>query len=149
MKWYLCGPMRGYAQFNFPLFHSAAAYLRDRGYEIINPAEEDSDAVQKEALASTTGQLVDGNIAGETVGEILARDVRLVFDLVGGIIFLPNWHKSTGAKLEAIVGLLCDHKFAMYVPTGDNNRVYDVDSLSILEKVYDNIASKHLAAIAV
>lgn len=148
MKWYLAGPMRGYAQFNFPLFHSASAYLRDKGYEIINPAEEDSDAVQQEAMASITGELVDGNIAGETAGEILARDVKIVFDRVGGIIFLPNWHRSTGAKLEAIVGLLSDHKFALYSPNVDN-RIHDLDPLYVLEKVYDSIASKHLAAIAI
>lgn len=115
MRYYLAGPMTGIPQFNFPLFHKAAAELRANGYDIVSPAELDSPAVAKAAMASTDGALGSGVIAGETWGEILARDVQVVADKVDGVVFLPNWHKSRGAKLEAFVGLLTGKVFGWYV----------------------------------
>jgi hypothetical protein len=111
--------MTGYPQFNFPLFHMASAKLRAAGFAIISPAEMDSPAVQTAAIASADGKLdAQGKIAGETWGEILARDVRIVADQVQGLIFLPKWFDSKGAKLEAFTALLCGHKFGIYT---DNN----------------------------
>jgi hypothetical protein len=120
MKWYLAGPMSGIPQFNFPAFIDAAVALRARGYEIVSPAELDSSEVQVAAMASPTGELdAEAKIAGETWGQILARDVQIVSDEVQGIIFLPNWQKSRGARLEAFVGLLCGHQFSeFYEPDG-------------------------------
>lgn len=107
MKLYLAGPMTGYPQFNFPLFHSAAADLRARGLDIHSPAEHDTPAVQAAAIASTDGSLdANGKIAGETWGDILAKDVKVVADQVDGIVFLPFWENSKGARLEAYVALL-------------------------------------------
>jgi hypothetical protein len=107
MRYYLAGPMTGIPQFNFPAFHAAAAALRAKGYEIVSPAEMDSPSVQVAAVASTDGKLdAQGKIAGETWGEILARDVQVIADTVRGIVFLPGWTDSRGARLEATVGLL-------------------------------------------
>ncbi len=104
---YLAGPMSGRPQFNFPVFHEAADSLRRWGYDIVSPAEIDSPEVQAAAMASPDGKLDDaGKIAGETWGDILARDVKLIADGVSGIVFLPGWTTSRGAKLEAFVALL-------------------------------------------
>ena len=113
-KWYLAGPMTGIPQFNFPAFKKAATTLRIAGFNIISPHETDSPAVQAAAWASSDGKLIAGVIAGETWGQILARDVELVADKVGGIVFLPDWTTSRGALLEAFVGLLCGRMFAVY-----------------------------------
>ena len=106
--YYLAGPMRGFPQYNMPMFRRVAARLRKDGYDIVSPAELDSAAIQAEALKSSTGAECDvnGKIGGETAGEILARDVRVIHDKVQGIIFLPGWERSRGARLEAFVGLL-------------------------------------------
>jgi hypothetical protein len=116
-RYYIAGPMTGIPQFNFPLFHAAAAALRAAGHEIVSPAEQDSPAVQVAAMASTDGALdADGKVAGETWGDILAKDVKLVADGIDGIIFLPDWHLSRGARLEAFVALLSGkHQFGYYV----------------------------------
>lgn len=114
MKCYLAGPMTGIPQFNFPAFDRACDDLRSLGYEIISPHEQDSAAVQAAARASLTGALMEGKIAGETWGRILARDVRLVADEVEGIVFLPGWENSNGALLESLVGLLCGKEFIQY-----------------------------------
>ncbi len=105
---YLAGPMSGYPQFNIPLFDRVSRILRlgNPAWAIISPAELDSDAVRTAALASKDGILIDNKIAGETWGDILARDVRIVANECDGIIFLPGWVKSRGARLEATVGLL-------------------------------------------
>lgn len=113
-KFYLAGPMSNIPQFNFPAFHAAAADLRARGYDIISPAEQDSPAVQAAAMKSPDGKLLEGKVAGESWGQILARDVQIVADQVDGIILLPGWEKSRGARLECFVGLLCSKRFYTY-----------------------------------
>jgi hypothetical protein len=107
--------MTGIPYFNIPAFEAATAVLRNAGFEVVSPAEEDSEAVKAEARTSTTGELVDGKVGGETWGDILARDVKLLADGgIHGIVFLPDWIKSKGAKLEATVGLLAGFTFWEY-----------------------------------
>lgn len=117
-KYYLTGPMSGIPQFNFPAFHAAAAVLRAVGWDIVSPAEEDTDAVKKEAIVSPDGAMgEDGKIGGETWGDMLARDVKLVADGVAGLILLPGWENSRGAKLECYTGVLCKKEFWLYWDT--------------------------------
>ncbi len=115
-KLYLAGKMTGVPQFNFPAFHKAAAILRAADYDIVSPAEMDSDAVKAVAAVSTDGALdATGKVAGETWGQILARDVQVIADTVDGIVFLPDWWESRGARLEAFVALLTSKKqFGLY-----------------------------------
>jgi hypothetical protein len=101
-KLYVAGPMTGLPQFNFPAFDRAARLLRGDGFEVISPAELDSPAVRAAALASP-----DGKLGGETWGDMLARDVKLIADEVEAIVVLPGWSKSRGARLEVFVALLC------------------------------------------
>lgn len=105
MRVYLAGPMSGYPQFNFPLFYAAAASLREQGFDVVSPAEMDAEVgIDKQAMAST-----DGDVAKltHTWGDLLARDVKLIADGgIQGIVFLPDWNKSRGARLEASVGML-------------------------------------------
>lgn len=107
-RYYLAGPMRGIPQYNFPMFRRVAAALRTIGYDVISPAELDSPQIRAEAMRSSDGMECDrsGRIGGETAGEILARDVRILHDHAAGIVFLPGWEQSRGARLEAFVGLL-------------------------------------------
>ena len=98
LKWYLAGPMTGYYQQNFPLFDRVAKELREQDYDIVSPAELDSPKERKIALANKRSKC--------TWGDFLARDVKIIADQVQGIIFLPGWSKSRGARLEATVGLL-------------------------------------------
>ncbi len=112
-RWYLAGPMSGYPQFNFPMFDAVAKGLRSLGFDVISPAELDDPQTRLEALASS-----DGNPIGVhgTWGDFLARDVKIVADQVQGIILLPHWEKSRGARLEAFVGILCGHEFKTVCP---------------------------------
>ena len=113
MKWYLAGPMSGIAQFNIPAFDEAVKRLREFGYDVTSPAELDSDEIREAALASKTGKPED-IVRIETWGSMLSRDVRLIADEMDGVIFLPDWELSRGARLEAYVGLLTGKQFALY-----------------------------------
>jgi hypothetical protein len=117
MKVYVAGPMSNLPQFNFPAFYDAAAELRSQGFEVVSPAELDDSEDNGAALKSPDGDMRDVAIK-KTWGDFLARDVKLLADTgIEGIVFLPDWHKSKGAKLEAYVGLLQQFKFWTYDPT--------------------------------
>lgn len=94
MKLYLAGPMRGIKDFNFPLFHHVASELRKwtDPHLVVSPAEAD----EAEGFDPTSN---DGAIADYTRREMLGRDMKLLAGCEG-IVMLPGWSKSGGAKLE-------------------------------------------------
>jgi hypothetical protein len=106
---YVAGPMTGYPQFNFPAFDAATRVLRDRGYDVVSPHELDSPTHRKAAEASPDGDVGAYGVAtGETWGDLLARDVKLLADDgIREVRVLPGWQHSRGARLETFVGYLC------------------------------------------
>lgn len=101
MKVYLAGPMTGRPQFNFPAFDAAAAELRERGIEVVSPAEMDSPEVREAALASPDG--APDSAPGEWA-DFLARDIQMVCDpSVEAVVVLPGWEASKGATFETDV----------------------------------------------
>lgn len=77
---YIAGPMTGIPELNFPAFHSAAAQLRSKGFEVINPAEINADPS-----------------AGWT--DCMRADIRELVTC-DAVYFLPGFDKSRGAQLE-------------------------------------------------
>jgi hypothetical protein len=111
-KIYLAGPMSGIPQFNFPAFYAAAAVLRNLEFDVVSPAEMDDAEDAGAAMKSVDGSMHSHH---KTWGDFLARDVKMLADTgIEGIIFLPGWERSRGAKLEATVGLLCGFVFWQY-----------------------------------
>lgn len=101
---YVAGPMTGIPQFNFPAFEVAAARLRAQGFEVRSPAELDDPATRAAALASPDGAPGSGATNGETWGDFLARDVKLIADEgIEAIRVLPGWQRSRGARLETFI----------------------------------------------
>jgi hypothetical protein len=119
MKMYIAGPMSGIPQFNYPAFIKAAQHLRDLGHEVVSPAEMDSEEMKELAMASETGNWTDLGGSGESWGDVLAKDVKLVADEIEGVTMLPGWEKSRGARLEAFVAMSV-HKpvFRMHPESG-------------------------------
>ena len=120
--------MTGYDDFNFPLFYKVTDELRTMGFKFVSPAEEDRKRGidhNKEGDASKLKQ---------TWGEILAYDVQLIADTgIEGIVFLPNWEKSKGARLEAFVGLnLKNFKFFEW----KQDKAVEISSLRVLSRIY-------------
>lgn len=139
---YLAGPMRGMPQSNIPVFEKAARDLRKLGYSIVSPIENEDPASVESARASTNGG-VQGDV---TWGKLLAKDVILIADQCQGIIFLPDWQRSEGAKLEAFVGLVHggpDFKFHQWWP--DTETLDRLSSVSVLQQVYSAVYAKLVA----
>lgn len=104
MRVYIAGPMTSYPQFNIPAFDAAAATLRAAGYEVVSPAELDDPATRAAALVSPDGAPGTGSSNGETWGDFLARDVKLIADDgIEAVFVLPGWARSRGARLETFV----------------------------------------------
>jgi hypothetical protein len=82
-KVYISGPMTGYPEYNRPAFSAAADYLRDRGYEPVNPAEVELGP-------------------GATWEQYMREDLKLLMDCEA-VVLLPGWEKSRGATLEASI----------------------------------------------
>lgn len=79
---YLAGPMTGLPEHNFPAFHAAAAVLRERGHEVVSPAEANAAHV--------------GHWAWE---QFMRADLALLVTCER-IAMLPGWARSKGASLE-------------------------------------------------
>ena len=122
IKYYLAGPMTGRPQFNYPLFDRVATKLRDSGLDITSPAEMDDEDTRAAAMASPDGSVDDYTAEGKgTWGDFLSRDVKLIADTLGGIILLPEWETSAGARLELFVALNLGYPAYEYSPGGRNN----------------------------
>lgn len=97
MRLYIAGPMSNLPQHNFPAFFAAADELRGAGFDIISPAEIDNPSTRKLSLKSQDGNIDD---LDQTWGELLSRDIKIVADEVDGVMVIPGWQKSKGARLE-------------------------------------------------
>ena len=89
-KFYLAGPMSGYEEHNYPLFARVARHLRDVGYDVVSPHE--------------LAPLPDDGFNSEEVFRRLRMDARALSECTG-IILLPGWSKSIGAKWELQIAL--------------------------------------------
>jgi hypothetical protein len=86
---YLSGPMSGYPEMNYPLFHRVAAALRAQGHRVYNPAEfEHSESVFPLRRA-------------------MAEYARFICIEADTIVLLPGWAKSLGVRAELALAENC------------------------------------------
>ena len=82
-KIYICGPMTGLPEHNYPAFHAAAKTLRAQGHTVVNPAELDH--------------------GDEKCWEdYLRRDIKGMMDC-DTIAVLPGSDNSKGATFERMI----------------------------------------------
>ena len=93
MKLYLCGPMTGIKQYNFPKFMKAARRLRDAGYDVVNPAEH--------AILAGFDPIANPDIVctSEMRRKFLDNDKNLL-DTCDGIALMYGWANSKGCDEE-------------------------------------------------
>ncbi|CAB4201972.1 Protein of unknown function DUF4406 [uncultured Caudovirales phage] len=87
---YLAGPMRGIEHSNFPAFDAGAAWLREQGFEVFNPSEQDR----------VLGFDGDTPMPADTLAEVLTIDLTYVAKRADAVILLDGWETSTGARAE-------------------------------------------------
>jgi hypothetical protein len=134
MRIYLAGPMTNVPQYNFPLFIRAAEVLRHQGFDVVSPAEMDEQlGIAGDALASVDGK----SPLTMTWGDLLSRDVKVIADGgIEGIVFLPGWHASRGARLEATVGLLQKGPFAFFLYDAKEEIVHRLNRTQVAWVIY-------------
>lgn len=95
---YIAGPMRGYQKLNFEAFYDAEDSLRRLGWDCLNPARMDMEA---NPSVSDPDKL-----PLRPMSWYVERDVAALCTLDPGndaVHFLPDWHKSRGARAEHAV----------------------------------------------
>lgn len=100
MRVYLSGPMRGYANFNFPAFDHAAAKLRAQGFDVFSPAERDREEYGSEIENNPTGDESKVTNPACTIEDCMAADCEWICRNAKFIALLPGWEKSSGANAE-------------------------------------------------
>ncbi len=116
---YITGPMRGIPFFNFPMFDNAAELAREHGYDIISPAELDRehgmDPINDPCSIDRAFE-ADPNL----VQTLAQRDCEVILNLKkdrgDGLILLPGWEESTGARAEIALALWLGLTFEGFVP---------------------------------
>ena len=99
--------MRGYPQFNFPMFDRARNFLIKQGCTPFSPADHDRACGLDEKKEDLTGFDLKKALAWD-VHQVLYSD---------GILFLPNWTRSRGARLEMDVATFIGGKvFKLFIP---------------------------------
>ena len=105
LAFYIAGPMRGYAEFNFPAFHRAEALLRAAHPRatIFNPARHDEEnGFSAKGLKGTMDELKERNF---NLRETLATDCEFICRKATHIIMLEGWSRSTGATAERALAI--------------------------------------------
>lgn len=101
MRVYLAGPMRGYANFNFPAFDFAAAKLRAQGFDVFSPAERDREREGDDfAARNTEGDIKKATAQGFSLRAALGDDTAWISANADAVALLPGWEASPGANAE-------------------------------------------------
>lgn len=81
MTLYISGPMTGLEDSNYPAFNEAAARLRTKGFDVVNPAE------------------LCGHLVNATWADYMRVCIAALVQC-DSIYLLPGWTESRGALLE-------------------------------------------------
>ena len=110
---YLAGPMRGIPFWNAPAFDQAAATLRNRGYDVLNPCDLDRAEFDVDFSLYPTGT---EEIPGlPPLHDLLLRDL-LELAKCDCIILLPGHERSKGARTEKSFAEFCGLRVLYFTP---------------------------------
>lgn len=115
---YVAGPMTGIPAFNFPAFFAAEDELKNRGFDVINPARKDGFDP-----TGMTGK-EDLSTVGFDLRQVLAWDLEQVAK-VDLVVVLPNYEVSRGARAEVATA------DALGVPVITLDRVLAADYITL------------------
>lgn len=94
---YVAGPMRGIEAYNFPAFDAAAAALEALGHDVFSPAARDRRVGFDPVGMDGTEDLA---ALGFSLNAALAADMAFITMEADGIVVLPGWEQSKGARAE-------------------------------------------------
>jgi hypothetical protein len=129
-KLYIAGPMRGYHHYNFPAFDEARDTINDLGFEAISPADLDREAGFDPA--DYCGPDTDYNKLDDLpegfLDEAMKRDIDAIME-ADGLVLLPGWEYSTGAKGE--LGLALWRHIEVYFYDHGNLTPFDKEPIAV------------------
>ena len=96
---YIAGPMRGYADGNFPAFDRQERVLKEQGWEVINPATLDRTEGCPPNGHENFDPVTDYEDQ-EFMREALGRDCLVICKTCTAMYMMSRWEKSRGAKTE-------------------------------------------------
>lgn len=92
---YVSGPMRGRKRFNFDQFYECEAWLNEHGHQAHNPAR-----IDEENYGFNPDETIESQ--GFDIDAAMARDLAfIVSPECTGVVLLPEWELSVGARWEA------------------------------------------------
>lgn len=103
---YLAGPMRGYVQYNFPLFDEWEDYLLGRNFAVASPARMDRERDDLHPEHFPEGWDWNTVPLSFSVTDAMRRNIREI-TMCTHIIMLPGWQYSSGACDEFNAARAC------------------------------------------
>ncbi|WP_376742486.1 DUF4406 domain-containing protein [Ensifer canadensis] len=88
---YLSGPMKGYPDSNYPLFHRVSSDLRSLGHRVYNPAEFPHSGPHEEF----------------PIRSAFAEYAAFICLEADTLVLLPGWEKSKGVSAEKALAENC------------------------------------------
>jgi hypothetical protein len=154
---YLSGPMSNIPEFNFPLFDSAAEWLRTQGYHVYSPADNDRAELAKQGIddVTTVAGYDAGNVRqyNEAIGDtkdLFRWDFSVITHKCVGIVFLPGWEHSTGARWERVVAeALGLHVELLSQEWVDGEFVWQLTPDPVQDRLSQHLTSFSLAGAAI
>lgn len=102
-------------------------HLKSLGHEVFNPAEHDCEKYGYDAFKSETGDLNDLTDIDFNLSESMTTDLDYIVTQSDGVVLLPNWACSSGAKLEAYVAKVCGRRLYEYRGTRLTDPLQEID----------------------
>lgn len=109
MKLYIAGPMRGLPNYNFPMFDWARDHLNLMGIGAISPADHDRElgfVTEVAGVVETTDTFDINTVMRWDLAQVAGAD---------GILLLPGWEDSSGARHERYVAEACGLRIFHFV----------------------------------
>ena len=125
---YLAGPMRGYVQYNFPLFDEWEEYILSCNIAVVSPARMDRECDDLHPENFPEGWDWNTVPVSFSVTDAMRRDIREITKCTH-IIMLPGWQYSSGACAEFDVARAC----GLHIGLADREDPYPVFPLLIPE----------------
>jgi len=114
---YIAGPMEGYPGFNFPAFHAEAEALAAMGYGVLSPADPKDIALENPDQATDKRE------------NFIRRDINMLLQ-ADGVVVLPGWEMSRGARLEVSIA----RAMGLRIFERDGAWLVEVDYQTVLEE---------------
>lgn len=93
---YLSGPMTGLPEYNFPEFRRVAKQLYEKGFEVVNPADNVIPEYPTDRVPETKEERQKMWVA------FMRKDIKAIADC-DAIAVLRGWQNSRGARLEVTI----------------------------------------------